>query len=133
MKKFAMYALLVVFLSAPVAIGANSQISEDTQTCIDCHASLHPGIGFPLKWPENPIPVPSATKVLMYRHMEFIRPANTGTSILHWANKAIDKTRAIGPDINLDEFDDAPVSHSYTADEEPWKKEVFTLNCWKLY
>jgi len=44
MKKFAMYALLVVFLSAPVVIGANSQISEDTQTCIDCHASFHPGI-----------------------------------------------------------------------------------------
>lgn len=34
------------------------------------------------------------------------------------ANKAIDKTGAIGPDINLDEFDDAPVSHSYMADED---------------
>ena len=44
MKKFAMCALLVVFLPAQVAIGAKAQISEDTQTCIDCHASLHPGI-----------------------------------------------------------------------------------------
>lgn len=34
------------------------------------------------------------------------------------ANLAIDKKGAIGPDINLDEFDDAPVPHSYMADEE---------------
>ncbi|MBW1707620.1 MAG: SufD family Fe-S cluster assembly protein [Deltaproteobacteria bacterium] len=34
------------------------------------------------------------------------------------ANKAIDKKGAIGPDVNLDEFDDAPVPHSYMADEE---------------
>ena len=34
------------------------------------------------------------------------------------ANKAIDKKGAIGPDINLDEFDDAPVPHSYMADED---------------
>jgi len=34
------------------------------------------------------------------------------------ANKVIDKKGAIGPDINLDEFDDAPVPHSYMADEE---------------
>lgn len=34
------------------------------------------------------------------------------------AEKAIDKKGAIGPDINLDEFDDAPVSHAYLADED---------------
>ncbi|MBL7204892.1 MAG: SufD family Fe-S cluster assembly protein [Desulfobacteraceae bacterium] len=34
------------------------------------------------------------------------------------ANKAIDKKGAIGPDVNLDEFDDAPVSHSYMVDED---------------
>jgi Fe-S cluster assembly scaffold protein SufB len=34
------------------------------------------------------------------------------------ANSAIDKKGAIGPDINLDEFDDAPVPHSYMADED---------------
>jgi len=34
------------------------------------------------------------------------------------AKSAIDKKGAIGPDINLDEFDDAPVPHSYMADEE---------------
>jgi Fe-S cluster assembly scaffold protein SufB len=31
---------------------------------------------------------------------------------------AIDKKGEIGPDINLDEFDEAPVSHSYLADDD---------------
>lgn len=34
------------------------------------------------------------------------------------AEKAKDKKAAIGPDINLDEFDDAPVPHAYLADED---------------
>jgi len=34
------------------------------------------------------------------------------------ATKAIDKKGMIGPDIDLNEFDDAPVSHSYMADED---------------
>ena len=34
------------------------------------------------------------------------------------ASKAIDKRGAIGPDINLQEFDEAPVPHSYLADED---------------
>ena len=31
---------------------------------------------------------------------------------------AVDKKGKIGPDINLDEFDEAPVSHSYLGDED---------------
>ena len=34
------------------------------------------------------------------------------------AKKAIDKKGAIGPDINLDEFDTAPISHPYLADKD---------------
>ncbi len=34
------------------------------------------------------------------------------------AEKAIDKKGAIGPDIDLDKFDDAPVPHTYMADED---------------
>ena len=34
------------------------------------------------------------------------------------AQRAADKRGAIGPDINLDEYDDAPVQHAYLADEE---------------
>ena len=34
------------------------------------------------------------------------------------ATKAVEKKAAIGPDINLDEFDDAPVPHTYLADED---------------
>ena len=34
------------------------------------------------------------------------------------AIKAKDKKAAIGPDINLDQFDPAPVPHEYMADEE---------------
>jgi Fe-S cluster assembly scaffold protein SufB len=34
------------------------------------------------------------------------------------AEKARGKKAAIGPDINLDEFDDAPVPHAYLADED---------------
>jgi Fe-S cluster assembly scaffold protein SufB len=34
------------------------------------------------------------------------------------AEKASDKKGTIGPDINLDEFDDAPVQHAYLADKE---------------
>ncbi|MFC1868161.1 SufD family Fe-S cluster assembly protein [Thermodesulfobacteriota bacterium] len=34
------------------------------------------------------------------------------------AEKAVDKKAALGPDINLDEYDEASVPHSYLADEE---------------
>ena len=34
------------------------------------------------------------------------------------ATKVIDKKGIIGPDINLDEFDEAPISHAYLADED---------------
>jgi Fe-S cluster assembly scaffold protein SufB len=34
------------------------------------------------------------------------------------AQKAVEKKAAIGPDINLQEFDPAPVPHAYLADEE---------------
>ena len=34
------------------------------------------------------------------------------------AKTAINKKGAIGPDINLDAFDDAPVQHAYLADED---------------
>jgi len=43
MKKF-IFFLLMVFVSAPVALGADGKISEDTQACLECHASAHPGI-----------------------------------------------------------------------------------------
>jgi len=34
------------------------------------------------------------------------------------AKKAVEKKGAIGPDVNLQEFDDAPVPHSYMAEED---------------
>lgn len=34
------------------------------------------------------------------------------------ANQAMAKKAALGPDINLDEFEDAPVPHAYLADED---------------
>jgi len=34
------------------------------------------------------------------------------------AQQAVNKKAAIGPDLDLDQFDDAPVSHSYLADED---------------
>ena len=40
------------------------------------------------------------------------------TQLKEKAEKARDKKAAIGPDINLDEFDDAPVPHAYLADED---------------
>ena len=44
MKKIILFALLMLFCFAQSGIGANALISADTQTCIDCHASVHPGI-----------------------------------------------------------------------------------------
>jgi len=44
MKKVALLALLITPLFDQIAIGVSAKISENTQTCIDCHASLHPGI-----------------------------------------------------------------------------------------
>jgi len=40
------------------------------------------------------------------------------TQLKEKAEQARDKKAAIGPDINLDEFDDAPVPHAYLADED---------------
>lgn len=37
-------ALLIVFLSAQVAVAAGERISKKTKACISCHASVHPGI-----------------------------------------------------------------------------------------
>ena len=36
--------LLILFLFAQVAIGADGRISEETETCIGCHESITPGI-----------------------------------------------------------------------------------------
>jgi hydroxylamine dehydrogenase len=44
MKKAILIALLLVFLFAGLAIGADAPISDDTQACIDCHASIAPNI-----------------------------------------------------------------------------------------
>lgn len=38
------FAMLMVFLFAQLALGATGRISEETRTCIECHASAHPGI-----------------------------------------------------------------------------------------
>ncbi len=38
------FALVVTLLIAPAAVGASAPISEDTEACLECHASLHPGI-----------------------------------------------------------------------------------------
>jgi hypothetical protein len=38
------FALFVVFVSAQVALGAGGRLSEETQTCIECHTAVTPGI-----------------------------------------------------------------------------------------
>ena len=43
MKK-CVFAVLMVFLSAQVALGASGRISKETKACIECHSSVHPGI-----------------------------------------------------------------------------------------
>ncbi|HID30506.1 MAG TPA: hydroxylamine oxidase [Desulfobacterales bacterium] len=43
MKKVVFTALMVC-LSAHMALAANSRISESSRACINCHASVHPGI-----------------------------------------------------------------------------------------
>jgi Fe-S cluster assembly scaffold protein SufB len=40
------------------------------------------------------------------------------TQLREKADKARDKKATLGPDIDLDEFDDAPVPHAYLADED---------------
>jgi hypothetical protein len=42
--KLSLFAVLIVFLCAQVVFGASSRISEETTACIECHATLHPGI-----------------------------------------------------------------------------------------
>jgi hypothetical protein len=43
MKK-CVFAVLMVFLSAQIALGASGRISKETKVCIECHSSVHPGI-----------------------------------------------------------------------------------------
>ena len=43
MKKCTL-AMLMVCLFAQPALGATGRISEETRTCIACHASEHPGL-----------------------------------------------------------------------------------------
>lgn len=42
--KTCVFALVMVFLLTPAAYGASARISEDTEACIECHSSVHPGI-----------------------------------------------------------------------------------------
>jgi hypothetical protein len=43
MKK-CVFAVLMVFLSSQIALGASGRISKETKACIECHSSVHPGI-----------------------------------------------------------------------------------------
>ncbi len=43
MKHF-LFAVVLVFFSGHVALGANFPVSKDTETCIACHRTLNPGI-----------------------------------------------------------------------------------------
>ena len=39
-----LFFILVVFFASEIAIGASGKTSEETSACIECHASIHPGI-----------------------------------------------------------------------------------------
>jgi hydroxylamine dehydrogenase len=43
MKKM-LFSLLLFPLWAPIALGGNVPVSEGTETCLECHRTLHPGI-----------------------------------------------------------------------------------------
>ncbi len=43
MKK-TLLSLLIVFIWASIALGGNAPLSEKTETCLECHGTLHPGI-----------------------------------------------------------------------------------------
>ena len=42
--RISVLALLMMFLSTPAVWGGSVPISEDTEACLECHASVHPGI-----------------------------------------------------------------------------------------
>ncbi len=42
--KMSLLTLFMVFVSVQVAFGASGRTSEDTNACIECHRSVHPGI-----------------------------------------------------------------------------------------
>ena len=39
-----LFGVLMAFLFVGVALGAGGRISKDSKACIECHASVHPGI-----------------------------------------------------------------------------------------
>ena len=42
--KEALVSMLILFIWAPAAIGGNAPLSEETESCLECHRTLHPGI-----------------------------------------------------------------------------------------
>ena len=38
------FFLLMIFLAIPVTLEASDNIGEDTEACLECHTSTHPGI-----------------------------------------------------------------------------------------
>jgi hydroxylamine dehydrogenase len=38
------FGFVLVLVSIGSAVGSGTPISEDTETCLECHATLHPGI-----------------------------------------------------------------------------------------
>ena len=43
MKRF-IFGILIFLMCAGGATGQSIPVSQDTESCIECHASLHPGI-----------------------------------------------------------------------------------------
>lgn len=83
MKK-SVFALWMVFLCAQVAFGAGGRISEDTETCIDCHASVHPGIVADWEKSRHARMTPAAakSKTLKERRVSFEEVPNNLAGIL---------------------------------------------------
>jgi hydroxylamine dehydrogenase len=79
MKKPILIALPIVFLFARLGMGANALISDDTQACIDCHASLHPNIisSWKKSLHSKVTPAQGLEKGTLKRRVSIIKPLET--------------------------------------------------------
>ena len=71
--KMSLVTLFMVFVSVQMAFGASRRTSEDTNTCIECHRSIHPGIV--ADWEKGRMakvtPMAARSMVLMKRRVSF--------------------------------------------------------------
>lgn len=103
LRKCIFFLIPFVVLLSNISFGGDAPISEDTEMCLECHASLHPGIveDWKKSLHANTTPVKGLTKAPLERLISTVKVPDT------FANNAVGcaECHTINPEKHKDSFD----------------------------